>query len=42
MICEQIVDALSETETANTSEGGCKGKKSKSVIQTMENGGHIS
>ena len=42
MFREQVVDALSETETANTSEDGCKRKKSKSVIQTMENGGYGS
>ena len=39
---EQIVDALSGTETANTRKDGCKRKKNKSVINTMENGGQIS
>ena len=39
---EQIVDDLSETETANTRKDRCRRKKGKSVVETMENGGQIN
>ena len=32
---------MSETETANTRKDGCKSRKSKTVIETMKNGGQI-
>ena len=41
MIHEQVVNAVSETETANTRKDGRKSRKSKTVIETMENGGQI-
>ena len=42
MIHEQVVNAVSETETANTrKDRRKKNRKSKIVIETMENGGQI-
>ena len=41
MIHEQVVNAVSETETANTRKDRRKNRKSKTVIETMENGGRI-
>jgi hypothetical protein len=36
------VDDLSETETANTRKDRRKNRKSKTVVETMENGGQIN
>ena len=41
MVYEHIVDSLSEAETANTRKDRRKNRKSKTVIETMENGGQI-
>ena len=41
MIHEKVVNAVSEKETANTREDGRRNRKSKTVIETIENGGQI-